>query len=704
MVTQNYALGERLAASRLFRPEAQKFARAARKYCFYYGAKPPSIDEVTADEAETYKNSMISALMKAELNLDDEYSKRVYDSAGGSDMEELLRLHSYMYSEKERKLTELRAKYNLNDQAVREAVFAEKAADYEALEKTLASYEDIFKFYVRMGGGDGETMTNISPVPANIYVYLDTIPLTQYSIRETFGDSAAADEYPETAVDYGYIIVLRQRALSLDGLGESSLSNEILRVSSSDYQKSLKSSWLALALVFAGAVLIICLLIYDSEASKLALRELFEIYDLQPLAMRAAVSFTAVRAMLRAAGLTYSGLMLFAALSVLSVALLYLVFSAAYLLYALRRPQTLPLCPDVRFLCDYTAVFSRKLAYIKTVNAVLSFFILLLGIGSVAAVFACLALWSGPAAYAVIAGGFLLTHVLLQFMLSYGLTQYAAANILSDGAGDSGDSDFLTGGLFLRPLRAIWSLRGRFLQIIEDSVRSERLKIELISGVSHDLRTPLTAIINYIELLKAPELPEERRAEYVSVLSGKAARLSALIDDLFEASKLQSGDTRLELIRINIADLIMQALAEVSPKLAEAAVTVKASFPEEPAYVMADGRRMWRVFENLLVNVSKYALRGTRAYLSVKTGGDGRVRVELKNVAAQELNISERELFERFLRGSRSHEGSGLGLSIVKHILELHGAEVRIIIDGDLFKVIIEMSALQDSDDAEISG
>lgn len=229
----------------------------------------------------------------------------------------------------------------------------------------------------------------------------------------------------------------------------------------------------------------------------------------------------------------------------------------------------------------------------------------------------------------------------------------------------------------------------------KEQAKSERLKTELITNVSHDLRTPLTSIITYTELLKSKELGEEERSAYIEIIDRKSKRLKVLIDDLFEASKMASGNIDLVLEKVDINQLLKQALAEYDEWVSQSTLQFRVSIPENPVYVYVDGQKFWRVFDNLIGNILKYTLENTRVYLSIEYIGD-KVLVTFKNVSKYELAENSDELFERFKRGdtSRHTEGSGLGLAIAKSIIDLHEGNMNIEIDGDLFKVFIELNSL----------
>jgi signal transduction histidine kinase len=229
-----------------------------------------------------------------------------------------------------------------------------------------------------------------------------------------------------------------------------------------------------------------------------------------------------------------------------------------------------------------------------------------------------------------------------------------------------------------------------------EQAKSERLKTELITNVSHDLRTPLTSIITYSELLKTQDLSEADRTAYIEIIDRKSQRLKVLIDDLFEASKMASGSVELVKEKVDLVQLLQQALAEHNGTLENAGLQLRIATPEKPVYAMVDGQKLWRVFDNLIGNILKYSLENTRVYITLKQY-DGEASFTFKNVTRYELSENVEELYERFKRGdeSRNTEGSGLGLAIAKSIVDLHEGEMDIGVDGDLFKVTITLKSLQ---------
>ncbi|GFP78063.1 histidine kinase dimerization/phospho-acceptor domain-containing protein [Clostridium fungisolvens] len=226
---------------------------------------------------------------------------------------------------------------------------------------------------------------------------------------------------------------------------------------------------------------------------------------------------------------------------------------------------------------------------------------------------------------------------------------------------------------------------------IESEVKSERLKTELITNVSHDLKTPLTSIINYVDLLKRNNASPEDMRNYIDILDRKSQRLKVLIEDLFEASKAASGSLEIYIEKVEVTSLLKQTLAEFEEKIMKTELDFRVIYPERKIYIMADGKKLWRVFENLINNILNYSLRGTRVYITVNYE-DGKLKIAMKNISSYELDIDPEEILERFKRGdqSRQTEGSGLGLAIAKSLIELQNGNFNIQIDGDLFKANIE--------------
>lgn len=245
-------------------------------------------------------------------------------------------------------------------------------------------------------------------------------------------------------------------------------------------------------------------------------------------------------------------------------------------------------------------------------------------------------------------------------------------------------------GIFNAFKQEIVAIQGGFKKAVDAEVRSQKMRTDLIANVSHDLKTPLTSIITYTDLLKDETLDPQKRIQYLQTLDQKAQRLKILIEDLFEMSKASSGNITMNLQKVEVTSLMKQTLLELEDKIQEANLMVRRQFPEHKVFLMLDSERTFRIFDNLILNMTKYAMPGTRAYIEILDQQEV-VQIVFKNMSADELCVSAQELTERFVRGdqSRHTEGSGLGLAISKSFVELQGGSLDIQIDGDLFKVVL---------------
>ncbi len=241
----------------------------------------------------------------------------------------------------------------------------------------------------------------------------------------------------------------------------------------------------------------------------------------------------------------------------------------------------------------------------------------------------------------------------------------------------------------------LMNIREGLNRAVNERMKSERFQSELITNVSHDIKTPLTSIVNYVDLLAKEELANDKAREYVTVLIRQSEKLKKLIGDLIEASKASTGVLAVNRERVELTVLMDQCAGEYKERLENAGLRLMVSKPEGDISIMADGRHMWRIFDNLMNNVIKYAQPGTRVYLSLNRANDKAI-VVLRNISRDELNLSGEELMERFVRGdsSRSGEGSGLGLAIARSLCQLQGGEMSLDVDGDLFKVTLKFNTI----------
>ena len=257
-------------------------------------------------------------------------------------------------------------------------------------------------------------------------------------------------------------------------------------------------------------------------------------------------------------------------------------------------------------------------------------------------------------------------------------------------------------GIFEPFKNQLFKVQEGFKKAVEKEVKSERTKTELITNVSHDLKTPLTAIITYVNLLKQENITEEERNSYIQILDQKSMRLKELIEDLFEVSKAANGTVVLHPEEVDVVSLLKQVHFELSDKIEASGIQFHFDLPNERLAASLDGQKTCRIFENLLVNITKYGMKGTRAYIKAEKDGEY-VQVTLRNISAEELKISPEELTERFVRGdaSRNTEGSGLGLAIARSFTEVQGGTMKIEVEGDLFRVILRWKLKGGSEEPE---
>ncbi|AOR23572.1 sensor histidine kinase [Clostridium taeniosporum] len=246
-------------------------------------------------------------------------------------------------------------------------------------------------------------------------------------------------------------------------------------------------------------------------------------------------------------------------------------------------------------------------------------------------------------------------------------------------------------GLFNPFKEEIEKIQQGFKKAVDEEVKSQKMKTELISNVSHDLKTPLTSIITYVDLLKDESISEEDRKSYVNTIDKKSQRLKFLIEDLFEVSKATSGNVKLNLVNVDIVELMRQTQIELNDKIEDSGLILKNNFSKNKIILNLDSQKTFRIFENLINNIIKYAMKNSRVYIDILEE-DSYVKIILKNISEVEIDFNPDEIVERFARGdlSRNTEGSGLGLAISKSFVELQGGTFKIEVDGDLFKVIIE--------------
>lgn len=369
-----------------------------------------------------------------------------------------------------------------------------------------------------------------------------------------------------------------------------------------------------------------------------------------------------------------------------------LAISAIFFVFFLNSIRGKKLIENVRTSILYKGYELIKKAFLY-MNVGIQLLVLLVGVFIIGVIFAVVLMQNYMGDFIVfllVAGPISLVILYLIFKSAGQFNQIVkTVNGIAAGRTEE-DLDIRGQSVFAKLAADVNALKHGVKLSQQEQVKSERLKTELITNVSHDLRTPLTSIITYSDLLKSEQLTEDERKSYVEIIDRKSKRLKVLIEDLFEASKMASGNIELVKTEVDVVQLLQQALAEYDERIEESQLQFRVTHDEPPITAYMDGQKMWRVFDNLIDNILKYAMPHTRVYIHLKNAGD-KVEISFKNISQFELGCDVDELFERFKRGdqSRKTEGSGLGLAIAKSIIDLHEGKMDIDVDGDLFKVNI---------------
>jgi signal transduction histidine kinase len=567
---------------------------------------------------------------------------------------------------------------------------AYKEQEYQAVKRSLDDREAVFKYYIK-DLGSGEVYTNMPNTPNQgkqtgqalntIVLPLNDVadqalqPMNRYfqqnRLEGTFFIPAVVNEFSQVHADYAYYLSIRDRIIKESVLFGVSL------------------------------LLMIALFLVSRKFSRYSI----------PWADSLAAGNRAIPADVRIILLVLIGMCAFgyvnpSTLFQLSVypghVLQILLFSLLVALVMMQLKEALFLYRDKDELRQQwkATYFYRMKQLISNDRGMRNIFfkVVLVMISTLLLVicgfFGASGIADGAGGAISISTGYFLLYLIV--VLPYILRRFVALSSILAGA------EAIAAGNFNHPIEAKGSgnlsqlahhlnnMKASFKTSLEHQMKSERLKTELITNVSHDLKTPLTSIINYVDLLKNENITQVQRDSYMQVLERKTQRLKVLIDDLFEASKMASGSAELTLESVNVTSLLNQAMAELSEQIEASSLSFKVSVPDHKVDAWLDGKKIWRVFENLIGNALKYAMPNSRVHISL-IQSEGKIVFTIKNVSAYEIDFEVSELLERFKRGdsSRHTEGSGLGLAIAKSIIDLHAGELLIQIDGDYFKVIV---------------
>ncbi len=575
--------------------------------------------------------------------------------------------------------------------AERKKMLSETIENYRSIENYIAAMHDLH-FYLYNRELNYCVATNTEDIFNE--KYYDYAAISDSIFDETFNGEALNLSFAKAR----YICLI---SLPVNGLSQAMTDEINYTYRLYTVNKVISSVYLPVIFYVTGIILLAYVLIYRREEMVSFREKLFEWYMLLPLTVKIIVSiiigvyfyrmliYKNFRMSYLVASMDISGVVfrvMFTAAAMLIIVMAFMHIAG----YCKRRLHIVDE-PESRFVADcindmkIAAKASEQIVFVLSV-AIMAMWILPLAplviyasnASAINAVFAlslyglyCLLLW------------LVFKYMNNTSKLKYYIREMANGNITAIPEEH---------GPFSKPINNLNNINAGLKANLEEMIKSERLKTELITNVSHDLKTPLTSIINYLSLLKTLDLDNESAKEYIDIANDKAKRLNVLIQDLFEASKLNSGQMKLEKMPSDVVSLLKQTMGELDYKISQSGIEFRMELPDHPIVLDMDGQRMWRVFDNLLTNILKYSPKGSRGYINMNEEDD-RVIITFKNISNYPLDFDGAELFERFKRGdvSRSTEGSGLGLSIAKSIVELHGGMLEIVIDGDLFKTIVTL-------------
>lgn len=661
-----------------------------RKFHIVYNNYPQKADDekINKDELYNMKNNYDNELDQRIREIEDNYSWNIQEANEAKDTERVNRLTK----EREGKIQDAKAKYTKTLDDIKKELVERNNKDYENLKKALFNKSTI-KYYIK-DSSNQEIYTNIENLDnIGIETYIGNTAL--YSIKFPKRGSSKNDILQNIDWNFdsrnmeGYFIVPKE----IEGFSQIHANYKYYN----SLRKRIAFEGILAVLALAFGILLLRYLKQNSSESFGYIERLKLFYKKLPIDVNILIFIFAILFITSDRGI-YSSIIFsssildkFIELSFAAILILYLTFSIQDIKYYFNNRQEfkdqwknslfLKLRDKSAKLLKSRGIFFRILIFLPAVSIVgfiLGFLTMEITNGSEEVLILYLLLYCG--------GLFLYVIGKLNYLnkIIYATDKIASGNF-NYAVKEKGK------GLFSRLAHNINNLQSGIKKSLESQIKSDRLKSELITNVSHDLKTPLTSIINYVDLLKKEDLSKEEMQGYVAVLDRKAQRLKVLIEDLFEASKMASGSVELNIERVDAAQLLNQSLAEFEEKIKSSSLIFKINIPHSKVYADLDGKKTWRVFENLIGNILKYSHPKTRVYIDLYET-ERIITITMKNISSYEMDFNPDELFERFKRGdtSRNTEGSGLGLAIAKSIVELQGGNLNISIDGDLFKATVE--------------
>lgn len=680
----NYIEKDSYFKSISFKQDISSFYQNIKTYhVFYknYEKKSPE-DKITTQELNAEIEQQKQLVENKVAEIEQSYNFQINDANNAGNFE----LKNLLVEQRDKKIKEYREKSTKEVNEIKKDLVALRDKDYESIKRDLS--DNSLKYYIQ-DVKTKEVFTNINNV-SNIEEYIEA--QSMYSLK-----------FPKSNISDGYFNDMNYefKQLGLEGyiIVPSNLNEYSQIYSDKMYYNSIRNRIIKEVYLLVVLITILLFLVYSMKKSKVVcgyvLNEILKRLEKFPLDLRlGGYFFTTIIFLIYSANISFFYKPIttrhFLKLTIGVIFLTIITLGIITIRELIKNKGSFKAQWSkgilFNFHKDIKACFIYKNISIKIIAVLFLTFVL-------GALFIAALSGAGDARFIFVVYFMFFIVVIPVYLVK----KVSYMNRIIKGSEEivSGNLDYeieeRTSGKLLDLSKNINNMKISFRNSLENQMKSERLKSELITNVSHDLKTPLTSIINYVDIIKRKRSLNEDLDDYIEILDRKAQRLKALIEDLFEVSKMASGTVELNLEKVDIGALLSQAVAELDDKIKNSSLTFKLNLPQQKIYANLDGKKIWRVFENLIGNAIKYSQPNTRVYMNLFEE-ENKVILIFKNIAAYEMDFDPEEIFERFKRGdkSRNTEGSGLGLAIAKSIIDLHGGDFRIHIDGDLFKAIIE--------------
>ncbi|NFE35402.1 sensor histidine kinase [Clostridium botulinum] len=674
-------------SSKEFDEEIQSYCNNLYNFHITYKNFDQKVAEsrVTKEDISTLKSFYENNILNSQITIKDEYNNFLSDADQSGDKNKLAKLTQ----QRDEKLKEVEKENTKTEAELKKEIALWSYNDYKNIEKALESKKEI-KYYI-INRGTKEVYTNLKP-KTNLDNYIKNNSIYSISFPSKSGkikNFLLTRDLLNSFNWEGYIIITKN------------LNSNGYILKNYNYYNSIRDRLIKEITIGISSLIIgIFILILFKKRNCLnspILDKINKTYNNIPLDLKLFIFilYTAVMgSYLINTSFFYKplGINHFIILTLISIYIFYFIFNVKYAI-ELKKDKN-------KFLIQYKGSFINKLLnafrnsnFNKNIKLkIILIMILSALVGAFILLFLLLGLHNISIAVIIT-----VLYIVLLIRYLFKKADYLNEILKATEELTCGNLDYIIkenkGGVLGKIVHNINNMKEGYKRSLEEQVKSERLKTELITNVSHDLKTPLTSIINYIDLLKKENLSKDEVNAYISVLDRKSERLKSLIEDLFEASKMSSGAVELNIEKINVTALLKQSIAEFEEKITKSSLELKFKYDNNKTYANLDGKKTWRVFENLINNIIKYSQPNTRVYIDlIET--NTKIIITMKNISRYEMDFSADEIFERFKRGdkARNTDGSGLGLAIAKSISELQGGSLNIIIDGDLFKVIVEVN------------